>query len=244
VFFSRSERSANENVFNHDVAIRSEKQADADDALARMSAPQVQVPNGIPAGRHARDRVRDKRGMVDPNRIDRRLSVRVACPGQGSLLYDRYCLPVLPLFVLAILLVWQHRHRQTPWLFAWIALAVFACYGVAITHDHFAQSAARLRASRILQADGIPQERILAGFENDMWTQVALEGNLHKPAPPAGLSIHEPPVWYLSQTPRIKPAYYLTSILLPHMRSCKSQPVGYSAWLSPRDRHIWILCPD
>jgi hypothetical protein len=156
-------------------------------------------------------------------------------------LFDRYSLPILPLLVLGILAVWQSCGLRSPGLAAWAVLILFGIYGVSITHDHFEQLRAQLRAVEMLEEAKVPRERILAGFEDDMWTQVALDGRLGSPGQVPPNSVH---MWYLIHTPRIKPLYFLATSNVPHMFSCKFEPVHYSAWLSPRDRQLLILCPD
>ncbi len=158
-------------------------------------------------------------------------------------LYDRYSLLILPLLVLGILEVWQSRGLRSPGIAAWAVLILFGVYGVAITHDHFAQMRTQLRAVKMLEEAKVPRERILAGFENDMWTQIALDGTLvggpDSPSPPGPLE-----VWYLKRTPRIEPFYFLATSNEPHMFSCTFEPLHYSAWLPPRDRQVLILCPE
>jgi hypothetical protein len=153
-------------------------------------------------------------------------------------LYDRYALPMLPFLILGVLALCQKSGLRRPGLAAWMALTLFGVYGVAITHDHFEQMRARLRAVRALREAEVPRESILAGFEDDMWTQVALDGNL------AWLPKSNPPIWYLKSITRIKPSYFLATSGVPHMSACKLPPVNYSTWLSPRNRQIMILCPD
>jgi len=158
-------------------------------------------------------------------------------------LYDRYALLILPLLVLGILGVWQGRGLRSPGVAAWTILILFGAYGVAITHDHFEQMRTQLRAVKMLEEAKVPRQRILAGFENDMWTQIALDGRLvggpDSPSPPGPLD-----VWYLKRTPRIEPFYFLATSNEPRMFSCTFEPLHYSAWLPPRDRQVLILCPE
>jgi hypothetical protein len=153
-------------------------------------------------------------------------------------LYDRYALPVLPFLILGVLALCQRSGLRRPGLAAWLALTLFGVYGVAITHDHFEQMRARLRAVRSLREAKVPRESILAGFEDDMWTQVALDGRL------ARLPQSNRPIWYLKSIARIRPSYFLATSDVPHMSACKIPPVDYSTWLFPRNRQIMILCPD
>ena len=162
-----------------------------------------------------------------------------------SELFDRYSLPILPLLVIGILGAWQNRGVRSPALAAWAILILFGVHGVAITHDHFEQVRAKLRAKKLLETAKTPRERILAGYEDDMLTQVALDGMVYLgpdlPAQAQAVSLH---VWYLKMVPRIAPLYFLATSNLRHMSTCGFEPVHYSTWLPPRDRQIWILCPE
>ncbi len=153
-------------------------------------------------------------------------------------LYDRYALPLMPFLILAILALCQRAGRRRPGPAAWLTLAIFGVYGVAITHDHFEQMRARLSAVRTLREARVPRESIMGGFEDDMWTQVALAGHL------VWQPKSTPAIWYLKAINRIQPLYFLSTSEVPHMSVCKIPPVDYAAWLFPRNRQILILCPD
>jgi hypothetical protein len=168
---------------------------------------------------------------------------------EGSV-FDRYALPLLPLFALGILAAWQDRGLRRPGPLAWAVLLVFGTYGVAITHDHFEQMRARALAIQLMEEKGVAREQILGGFEDDMWTQVALDGKVNgdeklDPAPDASHP-DVPPylrMWYLRLTPRIKPHYFLATSNIPGTVVCRFDAVEYSAWLPPVDRQLLILCP-
>jgi hypothetical protein len=153
-------------------------------------------------------------------------------------IYDRYALPLSAFLILGILALCQRSGVRRPMPAAWMALTLFGVYGVAITHDHFEQMRARLRAVTALREARVPRENILAGFEADMWTQVALDGSL------AWLPKSNPPIWYLKSITRVKPSYFLATSDVPRMSACKVPAVDYSTWLFPRNRQIMILCPD
>src|SRR5580658_9369034 len=95
---------------------------------------------------------------------------------KASVFFDRYCLLILPLLIIGILAVWQNCGLQSPGLVARVVAIVFGIYGVAITHDHFQQMRARVHTLKVLEEANIPREHMEGGMEDDMWTQVALDG--------------------------------------------------------------------
>jgi hypothetical protein len=96
----------------------------------------------------------------------------------GALLevvFDRYVLPLLPLFFLAVMIAVKHRKPHIP-ARAWICLLVFGIYAVATTHDYFAGLRARVDAARTMEKSGIGPSHISAAFESDGWGQLERTG--------------------------------------------------------------------
>ncbi len=109
--------------------------------------------------------------------------------------YDRYLLPVFPLATIGFLLAfrqWTGRDRFP--LASWFALALFAFYGVAQSHDYFAQLRARVSLTGYLEERAIPRTRIMAGFEYDGWTQLEVAGhyNDRRIEKPEGIYLRPP----------------------------------------------------
>jgi hypothetical protein len=91
--------------------------------------------------------------------------------------YDRYILPLVPLWILVVLLTLGTSKPRVP-VAAWLCLFVFGAYAVATTHDYFAGLRARALVARQTERLGVPRDHIAAGFENDGWTQLSLTGRV------------------------------------------------------------------
>jgi hypothetical protein len=164
---------------------------------------------------------------------------------KDSELYDRYALPLLPLFIIATFAVWRKCGIGSPGPVAWALLVLSGICGVAITHDHFEQARARLRAVKMLEEAKVPRDRTVAGFEDDMWTQVAMAGRLGPRTDSQGRTLPDShPIWYLKHVPNIKPEYFLATSAVPHLVPSGFAPVQYSTWLPPRRRELLILRPE
>ena len=92
------------------------------------------------------------------------------------ILFDRYLILLLPVLVVPLLWQFQHRIHETPPAWGWAVLGLFACFGIAITHDYLAAGRARVQAATTAIAAGIPRPHISAGLEYDGWTQLEQTG--------------------------------------------------------------------
>lgn len=163
--------------------------------------------------------------------------------------FDRYLLTLMPVGLIAVLGARPRPEVRVSPIAGWLALALFAAYGVATTHDYHATSRARVGAASLLQSAGVPRQHICAGFEFDGWTQLLATGYIRATTarPPAGtLQDLRPgwmtaPFWFLAHTPSIEPRYVVT--FSPGMGLLPSSfaPISYSAWLPPFQRRLWIM---
>lgn len=156
-------------------------------------------------------------------------------------LFDRYALPILPFVVIAIVAGWQRTGVEKPGLGAYALLIAFSVYGIAITHDHFALSKARLKAVEVFEARGVSRDRFLAGYEHDMWWQASEHSGLTSAASPKRAPTN-PDVWYLGVAPALQPLYFVSTSRLPGLYPCTFEPIIYVTWLSPRRRELVVLC--
>jgi Dolichyl-phosphate-mannose-protein mannosyltransferase len=156
--------------------------------------------------------------------------------------FDRYLLPVIPLTLIGILAPIRKRTGIALAPGNWILLAIFALYGVAITHDYYAELGARLAAYRRVEALGVPSRQISGGLELDGWTQVESANRVGHPLPESNKS--NPVYWFLRFTPDIDPHYYLASSEVPGLRADSLGAVVFQAWLPPFRREIRILVPE
>jgi len=165
---------------------------------------------------------------------------------------DRYQFGLLP--PLAILILTFHQKFLSPRIsgLSVAVLVLFACVGVAGTHDLFAQYRATVQATNLLLQAGIPRTHIDGGEEFDGWTQIETEGYLHDPriqnvdpyfkvmgkdsTLPEICSFH-----FLKQTPIVQPEYFAATEKLPCMQASQFGEVAYRSWLPPYQRGVWIL---
>jgi Dolichyl-phosphate-mannose-protein mannosyltransferase len=164
----------------------------------------------------------------------------------GTIFFDRYPIPLLPGVILGSLYLLQRRNASSaaaPARFpkiAWVTVAIFALYGVAITHDCYALLRAEARAGDALQKFGIPRNRISAGFEYDATTQtravfVMARKAVPDPADPA-YKLH----WYLPMLPVVQPRYFVVSADAPELRGTTYPQTEYETWLPPFHRQLKI----
>jgi hypothetical protein len=163
---------------------------------------------------------------------------------------DRYLIPVFTLTTMAFLLVYrQWTGRDQLPLAAWLVLVLFGWYGVAQTHDHFAQLRARVAVTQYLEQRGIPRTRIMAGFEYDSWTQIEVAGHYNDPRieKPKGVFIPPPespgfvtmyPLWRF--TPVVHPDYVVALVRHPDLLATDVPPTDFWCWLPPFHRQIEV----
>ena len=162
--------------------------------------------------------------------------------------FDRYLISFLPLLAIPLLRYYQTNISGHLSRWCWVVLAVFACYGIAATHDTFAASRTRLAVTSRLEAAGVPRTAISGGYEYDGWTQLEAHGYLNHPdiLSPAGAfqqSAWTGPanafLWYMPLMPSVKARYFITTSPLPGLADGPVSPVSYRTWLPPQTRQIF-----
>ncbi len=78
-----------------------------------------------------------------------------------DLVFDRYCLPLVPCVAIPLLRYFRPR------AIAWSLLVGYVAYGLASTQDNLALAGARRATIDRLEAAGVPSTEIAAGFEYD-----------------------------------------------------------------------------
>lgn len=93
--------------------------------------------------------------------------------------YPRYYLPILPACATWLLYV---TRRGSPAanggrsVLGWLLVAFFGLRGIAIVHDEFADTRARLAAIAHLESRGVPRHRIASKWVIDGWVQIERAG--------------------------------------------------------------------
>ena len=158
-----------------------------------------------------------------------------------SLMFDRYYIVLFPLFIVPLLRYFQASFRESPPGWAWATVAVFALYGVGLTHDYLAACRARLAAANHVVASGIPRNHVSAGLEYDGWTQLELTGRVatERDAPKRQYRIPTP-YWFWDKTPDVTPEYVVTYARVKGLADSQFPPVPYTAWLPPFRRQVIV----
>lgn len=149
--------------------------------------------------------------------------------------FDRYMLPILPLVMLVILSQLARYGRRIP-IGAWCCLAVFACYGVATTHDYFASVRARLEAAHTIERAGVGRDRISAGFEYDGWTELERSEYVKVATYTDFLrDDHAKGFWYWfwNHTPNLRPDFVILNRDSAEPVNVGDLKVDFRTWLPP-----------
>jgi dolichol-phosphate mannosyltransferase len=162
--------------------------------------------------------------------------------------FDRYVIFLLPLASIPILWFFQVYVGTRVSMLSWLALALFAIYGVAETHDAFAAGRARLQTATALMKAGVPRTEISAGFEFDGQTQVETQGYVNNSQifEPAN-AFHETTctgpspmrAWYLHMMPALRVRYFVALSRIHGLEEGPAGPFPYSTWLPAARREIY-----
>lgn len=166
------------------------------------------------------------------------------CPrGAVGGLFDRYLLGILPVFIVWLLLFYQHKRGPALPRSSVVALCVFALLGIAGTHDWFVWQRARVAAIDEVLASGVPRTAIQGGFEPDGWTQV-LHGPINDPRLDVPVNAYHPfngnagvpadcQLGFADSTPDIRPQLTVGFDPLWCFAPTSYPPVNYTTWLPP-----------
>ena len=161
--------------------------------------------------------------------------------------FDRYAIPLMPVVMLEILKRSARLDFEIPVL-AWATAAIFAIFGIAITHDYYSQLRAREFAGKILQRNGIPRRQFTLGVESDAWAQLAWRGfvfndrSTGEAGKPQGKkqTPGQKVWWFTRHAPDLDPVYFVVTSEVPELASSEFAPVPFDTWLPPRRDHLLI----
>jgi hypothetical protein len=170
--------------------------------------------------------------------------------GPAFSMSDRYTLPLTA--TLCLWLAWLCAKRGIARMTnaGWSLLVIVALFGIAVTHDEFAATRARLRAADALTDRGIPRTAITAGVDYDAWTQLQQVGyvndarivnppNVFVPHPrlvPVGRTDY----WFWEWAPLVRPDYFVVDTQQQDLENIPSLTFPYRAWLPPFDRAAYV----
>lgn len=164
--------------------------------------------------------------------------------------FDRYLIPVFPLAIILVLMALQTLGIRRVSVLSAALSFVFAAWGVAATHDYFAESRARLKATNQVVSSGVPRRLVSGGLEYDAWTELLNTGHIpnvpfaysHGTLAPSDprRSLTRTPFWFWSYTPNVIPSYILSLSRADDLRDSEFAPVDYRTWLPPFRRAVFI----
>jgi hypothetical protein len=155
------------------------------------------------------------------------------------ILFDRYMIPLFPMLLIPLLWQFQRKVRRTPPLTGWVALGLFAIFGIATTHDYLASGRARVQAAAAVTASGVPRTQVTAGLEYDGWTELETTGHISgEPLPESRTYPIEDPYFFWEKTPSVDPRYFLVYTRQPELVDAPFPQVPFTAWLPPFHRQI------
>jgi Dolichyl-phosphate-mannose-protein mannosyltransferase len=170
---------------------------------------------------------------------------------RSEFLYDRYLLGIMPVAIIVLLRMhqqWVAPHVPTV---SFAVMLVFAIVSICGTHDWFALNRARLSAIRSLNASGVPDRSIQAGFEYDGWTQIEAAGYVNEKRmirPPGAYHEVLPQLQFAKEcrsffsidATAIQPEYFVVSSPMPCFVPSMYPSVSYRAWLPPFHRTVYV----
>jgi hypothetical protein len=160
----------------------------------------------------------------------------------GTLLFDRYLLPLLP--IVAILAMLQVRRLPRNSVRGRVAIAIsavllvtFSGYGLATMQSLIALQCARMQAVRMLLDKRVEPTEIAAGFEYDSWTQLNSGGWLNRYSITNRTHRYK---WRLGMDFLLHPRFRVEHDVTARTIHSDFPPVHYIAWLPPLQRTIYI----
>ncbi len=166
--------------------------------------------------------------------------------------YDRYFLPLLPLWLLLGTRLYQQRIAPELPRLSWITLAVLACWGIASLHDTYADRRATVAAAQRLIDASVPRTAFYAGFEYDGWTQIEQMGwmnviymrrpdGFHPERPiPRHMTVKPCRQQFAHLDPAIQPRYGISFDQAACDGPSEFKPEVYHTWLPPFTRSLYI----
>jgi hypothetical protein len=175
------------------------------------------------------------------------LAPRASVGGFG----DRYLLPLMIPSLLFLARYYQERVRPNLPIASLVLVGIFACFGVAATHDLFAMYRGYLAAIEEIRSSGLPATAINGSWENDGWTELEAVGYINdsRIRIPRDAYVFQPVTVFptgcdgnsLDRIPAIKPVYALSFDPTQCDGQAAFPPVTYRTWLGPHVTSIYIV---
>lgn len=168
-----------------------------------------------------------------------------------QLVFDRYFLGLMPVAIVFLLKLYKERIADKLPVLSYAVLAGLALFSIAGTHDWFAVNRARVRAVQMVTATGVPVTSIEGGMEQDGWTQIVQVGylndqrirvpaNVYRNVSKGNTLPERCTLWFDDEASAIHPEYFVVLSKLSCFTDSQFGEVGYSAWMPPFHRSIYI----
>jgi hypothetical protein len=169
-------------------------------------------------------------------------------------IFPRYFLPIIPPLACGILRLARSAAPHLPAsagrrsVAGWLLVAFFAARGLAIVHDDFAETRARLAAIAHLRGRGVPRERIASKWTIDAWEQVERAGFVNDPRIRVPADAWRPDVpadypdpKFATRFPALDPRWHVT--VRPAAADDASPRFPFTVWRRPPYRREAVIVP-
>jgi hypothetical protein len=174
----------------------------------------------------------------------------IVATGTTQAIYDRYALGLLVPVLICLVRLYQERVQRSLPIASALFVGVMGVYGMALTHDTFAVSRARVALADELQANGIPDTSIDGGWDHNFAVELRYANHINNPGikNPANAYVPVPPLppgkcqmfWY-DRTPHIHPLYSVSFDPNACYGRAPFAPVHYSRWLSRKPGTLYVV---
>ena len=165
-----------------------------------------------------------------------------------EMLLDRYTLPLLVVALIYALRLYQDRIQPRVPSVAWLAVCLFAVYGIACTHNLFSLYRARVALAAELRSSGIPDTSVDNGWEYNGSVELQHSPfiNLRLLVFPANAytpmsARHTGPCALDENVPHIHPLYAISFDPNACQGPTKFAPLHYSRWLAAAPGTLYVV---
>jgi hypothetical protein len=159
-----------------------------------------------------------------------------------AMVFDRYTLPLVPLFAIVSLLWWQNtpaqgRTRRLSWAASVAVLGMYTLYAIAATQEVLSLARARAEVMDHLRSAGFPETTLNDGIEQMAWTHLEIAGYINNPD-----SRNPPGAYHEGEgfTPSITGGFEVDASPDPRSAAVLVGDVKYFSLLPPFQRRIYI----
>lgn len=166
--------------------------------------------------------------------------------------FARYLLPVMAALMIWLTKLWADlgKERQRVGIVGPVWVAIYCALSVMVMHDLFRVTDATLSLTQWYSAQGMPRDKLEAGFPFDGWYQIQRTGFINEPRTkvPVGAYVnHDLPKeiarchnFFLPDTPSIHSVYGVGEAMSPCFDEPILHEVQYTAWMAPHHRTVFL----